>query len=453
MNAQKNNIEETLASLYNKYAQTIAKDQPGVMNNVRQPAISFFMQNGFPKRGSERYKYTDVAEAYRRGYGYSFDPFIPKMDKQFVFRCSVPNLETHIITLVNGWLANDKIDVPQGVVATTISKGAELYPDLFSEYYNKQAEKRMDSTVSLNTAFARSGLFLYIPDNLIVEKPIQIINIMVGPQPLMVNQRNLIIAGKGSQSKILLCDHTFSAQKFLLNNVSEVVLMPNSQLDCYNIQNFNDMSSQLSSLMFEQMADSRLLTNTLTLHGNFVRNNLEVLLNGSNAEANIYGLSLPKGTQHVDNFTSIDHAVPNCNSFELYKNILNDDSTGAFSGYVLVRKDAQKTNAMQTNKNICISPSSHMYTKPQLEIYADDVKCSHGATVGQLDDNALFYMRQRGIGEEEAKMMLMSAFAHEVVRAIRIPVLADRYNEMIENRLRGKQSDCGDCFMNCGNKG
>lgn len=452
MDKQKEKMENSLSALYNKYAETIAKNMPEAMNNARTAAIEIFSKNGFPKRGSERYKYTDVAEAYARGYGYSFTPFMPKTDRQFMFRCTVPGLDTYIVTIINGWLDIENTTVAEGVVATSIENGAKLFPDLFNKYYNQQAEKRADSIVALNTAFSRSGLFLYIPDNLVVDKPIQIINIMLGPRPMMVNQRNLIIAGRGSQSKILLCDHTQTEQKFLLNNVSEIVLQQDAKLDCYNIQNFNDQSSQISTLMFEQETNSHLLTNTLTLHGHFVRNNLEVLLKGEHAEANIYGLSLPKGTQHVDNYTFIDHAVPNCNSYELYKNILNDESTGAFSGYVLVRKDAQKTNAMQTNKNICITKSAKIYTKPQLEIYADDVKCSHGATVGQLDDAALFYMQQRGIGKDEARMMLMSAFAHEVVSAIDIPALAERYKEMIENRLRGKQTDCGDCMMHCNKK-
>ncbi len=450
MDEQKEKMEKSLSALYDKYAETIARNMPEAMNNAREAAIGYFKENGFPKRGSERYKYTDVAEAYTRGYGYSFTPFMPKTDRQFMFRCTVPNLDTYIVTIINGWLDAENTQVADGVVATSIENGAKLYPDLFNKYYNRQAEKRTDSTIALNTAFSRSGLFLYIPDNLVVDKPIQIINIMLGPRPMMINQRNLVIAGRGSQSKILLCDHTQTEQKFLLNNVSEIALQQDAKLDCYNIQNFNDQSSQISTLMFEQEANSHLLTNTLTLHGHFVRNNLEVLLKGEHAESEIYGLSLPTGHQHIDNYIYIDHAVPNCTSYELYKNVLDGDATGAFNGYVLVRPDAQKTNAMQTNRNICVSPSARMYSKPQLEIHADDVKCSHGSTIGQLDEQALFYMRQRGIGEWESRMMLMSAFAHEIVSTIRIPALANSYAELIDNRLRSNQTICDNCSLRCG---
>ena len=442
-------IKSKLTALYIQYASNIAYRMPAAMNRVREESIRKFAQKGLPQKGCERYRFTDIMAAFGHTYGYAIGPQKEQVDRQKAFRCAVSGLDTYTITVGNGWIDTQNGNLPAGVTVAGLAEGEQLHPDIFEANYNRLAATKNDTIISLNTAFARGGLFLYIPDNVVVDKPIQIVNVLSGGNPLMVNQRNLIVAGRGSQAKIVFCDHTLAERQFLLNNVTEVVMLDGSQLDCYSIQNLNDHSSQISSILIEQNAGSQLLANTLTLHGGFVRNNLEVLMNGQHAEANIYGLSLPCGHQHIDNFTYIDHAVPNCTSYELYKNVLNGDSVGAFGGYVLVRPDAQKTNAMQSNKNICISPSARMYTKPQLEIYADDVKCSHGATVGQLDENALFYMRQRGIGEEEAKMMLMSAFAHEVVRTIRIPILADRYAEMIENRLRGKQAACGECFMKC----
>ncbi|MBO4602335.1 MAG: Fe-S cluster assembly protein SufD [Salinivirgaceae bacterium] len=442
-------IKNKLTALYIQYASNIAYRMPAAMNRVREESIRKVAQKGLPQKGCERYRFTDIMGAFGHTYAYMIERPTISVDSKKAFHCAVPGLDTYTITIANGWIDAANSTVPDGVVATGLAEGAQRCPDLFAQHYNRLAAAKDDTTISLNTAFARSGIFLYIPDNVTIDKPIQVVNILSGDNPLMVNQRNLIVAGCGSQAKIVFCDHTLSERQFLLNNVTEIVMLDGSQLDCYSIQNLNDHSSQISSVMIEQNTDSQLLANTLTLHGGFVRNNLEVLMNGSHAEANIYGLSLPNGHQHVDNFTYIDHAVPECTSYELYKNVLNGHAVGAFGGYVLVRPNAQKTNAMQSNKNICVSSDSRMYTKPQLEIYADDVKCSHGATIGQLDENALFYMRQRGIGEEEAKMMLMSAFAHEVVRTIRIPILADRYAEMIENRLRGKQAACGECFMKC----
>ena len=442
-------IKDKLTALYRQYSASICAGMPEPMNRQREAAISLFSERGLPERRCERYRFTDIMAAFGHTYGYAINPNNEAVDSKKAFRCAVPGLDTYTITVANGWIDAANSTIPEGVVATGLAEGAQRCPDLFAQHYNRLAVAKDDTTISLNTAFARSGLFLYILDNVTIDKPIQIVNILSGENPLMVNQRNLIVAGRGSQAKIVFCDHTLSERQFLLNNVTEIVMLDRSQLDCYSIQNLNDHSSQIASVLIEQNADSQLLANTLTLHGGFVRNNLEVLMNGPHAEANIYGLSLPNGHQHIDNFTYIDHAVPECTSYELYKNVLNGHAVDAFGGYVLVRPNAQKTNAMQSNKNICVSSDSRMYTKPQLEIYADDVKCSHGATVGQLDENALFYMRQRGIGEDEARMMLMSAFAHEVVRTIRIPILADRYAEMIENRLRGKQAACGDCFMKC----
>lgn len=442
-------IKDKLTALYRKYETTIANGMPDAMNRHRASAIEHFSKCGIPAKGCERYKYTDMMIAYGHTYGYSFSPIKAKVDKLAMFRCSVPNLETYTVTVSNGWFDAENSVLPEGVTVSDIAVGAKSHPELFDMHYNTLASAKGDAILSLNTAFARSGIFIYIPDGVVVDKPIQIINILTGENPLMVNQRNLIVAGRGSQSKIVFCDHTLSSRQFMFNNLTEVFMLDGSMLDCYSIQNLNDSSSQISTLLFGQCADSRLLTNTLTLHGGFVRNNLEVLFSGQHAEARLYGLSLPDASQHIDNYTYIDHAVPDCTSYELYKNVLNGNATGAFNGYILVRPDAQKTNALQSNKNICISPTAKMFTKPQLEIYADDVKCSHGATVGQLDEKALFYMRQRCIGEDESRMMLMSAFAHEVVRTIDIPALADRYAEMIENRLRGKQSTCGDCFMHC----
>jgi Fe-S cluster assembly protein SufD len=442
-------IKDKLIALHRQYAAQIDEGMPEVIKHAHEGAAILFEALGLPQKGCERYRFTDVMGAFGHTYGYSFNPVAAASDAQSVFRCAVPDLDTYTIIINNGWIDLKNSSMPADVVVLELAEGARKYSKLFDSHYNRLADQVSDSIITLNTAFARGGLFLYIPDNVVVDKPIQIVNVLTGGNPLMVNQRNLIVAGRGSQAKIVICDHTLSNSQFLLNNVTETVLQPNSQLDCYCIQNLNDRSSQIASLLIEQSADSQLLANTLTLHGGFVRNNVEVMMAGQNAEANIYGLSLPAGHQFIDNFTYIDHAVPNCTSYELYKNILNDESVGVFSGYVLVRPDAQKTNAQQSNKNICISPAARMYTKPQLEIYADDVKCGHGATVGQLDESALFYMRQRCIGEDEARMMLMSAFAHEVVRTIRIPILAERYAEMIENRLRGRHAACGDCFMKC----
>lgn len=447
-----NTMKYKLINLYQQNKSAINENLPEYFNKFRNSAIGKFDSLGIPSKGDESHKYTDMMKAFGKTYGYSFKPSTPSIDKQTVFQCSVPDLDTDTITLENGWYHesnNSKTALHKSIVVMSMRDAVNKHSDLVEKYYNTLAGKSEIATTALNTAFAQDGMFMYIPDGVVLEKPIQIINILKGQNPLLVNQRNLIIAGKNSQAKVLFCDHTLSHQNFLANYVTEVFVEEDAVFDCYNIQNQHNSSSQITSLYIQQMKNSNTLINTLTLHGGFVRNNIGITLAGEYSEANVYGLSVVDGNQHVDNSTFIDHAVPNCQSKELYKNVLDDDATGAFSGRILVRPDAQKTLAFQSNKNICLTNTARFYTKPQLEIYADDVKCSHGATVGQIDEEALFYLQSRGIGGREARMMLMYAFVYEVIGHIRVPVLAESYGEMVEKRLRGEVSRCDNCFVHC----
>jgi Fe-S cluster assembly protein SufD len=447
-----NTMKYKLISLYQQNVQTIKEGLPENINKFRDSAIREFDMQGIPYKGEEKYKYTDLMQAFGKTYGYAFKAPNITVDSKTIFQCAVPDLDTHTLILENGWYYqknNEHAELPHEIIACSIREASVKHGALFEAHYNQQVLEHPESIASFNTAFAQDGMFLYIPEGFVMEKPIQIINLLRGSNPMLVNQRNLIIAGKNSQAKVIVCDHTLSHQNFLSNTVTEVFVKENAVFDFYNIQNQHNQSSQLSSLYIHQKKGSNTLCNTLTLHGGFVRNNVFVKLAEEYAEANVYGLALIDGKQHVDNYTFIDHAVPNCQSNEMYKNVLDDESTGAFNGRILVRPDAQKTKAFQSNKNICLSPSSRFNTKPQLEIYADDVKCSHGATIGQIDEDAIFYLQSRGIGGREARMMLMYAFAYEVIRNIRVPVLTERYGELVEKRLRGELSRCEGCFVHC----
>jgi Fe-S cluster assembly protein SufD len=253
----------------------------------------------------------------------------------------------------------------------------------------------------------------------------------------------------GSDVKIVICDHTLSPQKFLTNAVTEIEVGENASFDYYKVQNEHNDSVQVSHTYIHQEANSNVQSTVITLHGGLVRNNLNIKLDGEGSDCKAYGLYFTDKTQHVDNFVFIDHAKPNCTSNQLYKGILDDQSMGAFTGRILVARDSQKTLAYQKNSNLLLTSDARMNTKPQLEIYADDVKCSHGATVGQIDEDALFYMRSRGISEKEARLLLQYAFAHEVLNEIKIEPLQIRMNELIEKRLRGELSKCNNCAMHC----
>jgi Fe-S cluster assembly protein SufD len=265
----------------------------------------------------------------------------------------------------------------------------------------------------------------------------------------MVQHRNLFILENNAEAKVLVCDHTLCKEDFITNSVTEIYTGQNSKIDVTRVQNEHNNAVQLTNTYVHQERNSKSDSNYITLHGGVVRNNLMVFMNDENCENNALGLFLADQNQHVDNFTYVNHLKPNCLSNQLYKGILDDNATGAFNGRIHVWRDAQKTLAYQKNNNILLTDSATMNSKPQLEIYADDVKCSHGATVGQLDTDALFYLRSRGIPEKESRHLLMYAFAYEVLSKIKLPALQERIIDLVDKRLRGELSRCNNCKMQC----
>jgi Fe-S cluster assembly protein SufD len=266
----------------------------------------------------------------------------------------------------------------------------------------------------------------------------------------MLHYRNLFIMEENAGAEVIVCDHTMSPFRFLTNSVTEIYAGKGARFFYSRIQNEHLNSNLLTNLFIHQEADSTVRSNTITLHGGLIRNNTNVLLNAEGCNNETYGLFMSDKNQHIDNYVNIDHAEPNCTSTQLFKGILDEQSTGAFNGRILVRQDAQKTLAYQTNNNIVMSDEARMNSKPQLEIYADDVRCSHGATTGQLDEDALFYMQARGIPRKEARLLMLYAFAHEVIDKIQVIPLKDRINHLVDKRLRGELSRCNNCSMACG---
>jgi Fe-S cluster assembly protein SufD len=322
---------------------------------------------------------------------------------------------------------------------------AEAHPELVSKYYGKLAKTSEDGITAFNTTFVQDGVFFYVPKGVVMDRTIQLVNILRADVDFMVNRRVLIVLEEGAQAKLLFCDHAQDQVNFLTTQVVEVFAGENSVLDMYELEETHIANTRISNCYVRQDAGSNVLLNGMTLHNGTTRNRTHVLLAGEHAEITLCGMAIEDKNQTVDNYTFIDHAVSNCTSNELFKYVLDDESRGAFAGKVLVRKDAQKTFSQQTNRNLCITKECRMFTQPQLEIYADDVKCGHGATVGQLDEGALFYMQARGISQREARLLLMFAFVNEVVDNIRIDVLKERLHMLIEKRFRGELSKCVGC--------
>lgn len=419
-----------------------------LLNRMRDVSIKRFAKMGIPDFKNEDYKYTNLKPAFEKSYLQELvrEPGLINLNE--IFKCNVPQLDTHLVFLVNGWFYsgnNPGEELPKGVVLGGLEQIANERPELIENYLNRQAGLSNDPFVALNTAFAKDGFFMYIPKGVVVEKPVQVINLLSSNENLMATQRNLIIAEADSRVKVLVCDHTLTNPSVIFNVVSEAYVGEGAVVDVYIIQNHHNQSTTINSTFYKQERNSTLVTGAISLHGGLIRNNLKVTFNGDHSEANIYGISFTDKKQHVDNFILIEHASPNCTSNQIYKNVLDNESTGAFAGRIHVARDAQQTNAFQRNNNVLLSDKARMQTKPQLIIDADDVKCSHGATVGQIDEEALFFLRARGIGEKEARMMLMNAFAHEVVQKITIEPLRNQIDELIEKRLKGEISLCHDC--------
>ena len=443
-------IEKEYINLWKDNLPKIEAPCSKAMNRFRTEAADKFQQAGFPDTKDENYQRTDLKKVFKHNYGLDFDRREFAIDLHEVFKCDVPELDTHLVFLVNGWYYSNNIQpegLPEGVIVCSILEASQKHPELFDTYYNQQAAKSDDAMVSFNTMFAQDGLFIYIPKGVVVEKPIQVINILNSTQDMCINQRGLIISEENSQAKVLVCDHTMTEKRFVANHVRELYVAKNAQLDYYLIENQHNFVNQIISTFIHQEEQSNFLSNFITLHNGLTRNNTYVNLAGEHCENHLYGMALTDKKQHVDNYTNVIHAVPNCISNEFFKYVLDDYSSGSFRGRIYVAKDAQKTAAYQTNKNICLTKDAKMHTKPQLEIYADDVKCSHGATVGQLNEDALFYMRSRGISESEARLLLMFAFTHDVIENIRLEPLKERIHDLVEKRFRGELSKCVGCAI------
>lgn len=442
--------EQQYIDLFSQTEAMICRHSAEVLNAPRAAAFADFERLGFPTRKQEKYKYTDVSKFFEPDYGLNLNRLDIPVNPYEVFKCDVPNMSTSLYFVVNDGFYSKALPashLPEGVLFGSLKEMAEKYPELVGKYYGKLADTSKDGVTAFNTAFAQDGVLLYVPKNVTVERPIQLVNILRGDVDFLVNRRVLIVLEEGAQARMLMCDHAMDNVNFLATQVIEVFVGANAFFDLYELEETHTSTVRISNLYVKQEANSNVLLNGMTLYNGTTRNTTEVLLAGEGAEIRLCGMAIEDKNQHVDNHTTIDHAVPNCTSNELFKYVLDDQSVGAFSGLVLVRPGAQHTSSQQTNRNLCATRDARMYTQPQLEIYADDVKCSHGATVGQLDENALFYMRQRGIPEREARLLLMFAFVNEVVDTIRLDALKDRLHLLVEKRFRGELNKCQGCAI------
>ncbi len=403
----------------------------------RKEAIEHFDRLGFPTTKHEEWKYTDVKNLLKQDF--DFNPASTSVPASGLQNLLIPNTEANNVVFVNGIYQPELSAItsaPEDIVIKDFSAAYASHASLIDSYFAKYAAYDKNAFVALNTAFANKGTFIYVPANKVIEKPVIIYHISDTSTGKPANMpRNLVVAGKNSQTSIVEVYLSKGTEAGFTNVVTEIIVQDNASVDHVKIQNENSRVYHISTTQVYQSRDSKFASVTISLSGEIVRNDLNIVLDAQNCEANLFGLYMPDGKGHVDNHTLVDHAKPHSYSNELYKGILDGKSTGVFNGKIFVRQDAQKTNAFQSNKNILLSKEASMNTKPQLEIFADDVKCSHGATTGQLDEDMLFYLRSRGIGINEAKALLMYAFATDIINQIPIEAVRLYVEQVIANRL------------------
>ncbi|WP_136480461.1 Fe-S cluster assembly protein SufD [Cognatitamlana onchidii] len=411
-------------------------DVDSYVHDVRTDAIKVFEEKGFPSKKEEAWKYTSLNKILKEDYS-----VFPKQENALEYKdvkkYFIHDIDTYKIIFIDGKYSShlsetthDGIDVCLMSAALTKPK----YRLIIENYFNKAATK--ESLASLNTAFSSEGAYIHIPKNKIADKPIQILHFSTGNESATLLQpRNLIVAEENSHVQIIERHQNLTDNPVLTNSVTEIFAKKRAIVDYYKIQNDTAKASLIDNTFIKQQRESVASVHTFAFGGKLTRNNLNFYQEGERIDSILKGVTILGDKEHVDHNTLVHHIEPNCESHQDYKGVFGDNATGVFNGKIIVEKEAQKTNAFQSNNNILISDKASINTKPQLEIFADDVKCSHGCTIGQLDESALFYMQSRGIPKKEAKALLMYAFCNNVLSSVKIPEVKYRINKIIANKL------------------
>jgi len=431
------NLKEKLITSFLAFENSFSTNTENDFHDIRSKAFEHFEQNGFPTRKDEEWKYTSLKSLLNHDYS-----LFPKTENDIEFKdvkkYFLNEIESYKIVFIDGVFSSFLSDTTHDSYDICLLSAAlkkPKYKMVIDHYFNTIASKK-ESITSLNTAFSKEGAYIQIPKNTVLQKPIQIMYFSTGSEAqIMLQPRNLIIVGENSHAQIVERHQSINDNVVLTNSVSEIFAKKRAIIDYYKIQNDQITSSLIDNTYVQQQQQSIVSVNTFSFGGNLTRNNLEFYQEGEHITSNLNGITIIGGKQLVDNHTLVNHKYPNCESHELYKGIYADSATGVFNGKVIVEKEAQKTNAFQQNNNILIDDNASVNAKPQLEIFADDVKCSHGCTIGQLDDNALFYMQSRGIPKKEANALLLYAFANAALEKIKIPELKTRISKLIAAKL------------------
>ncbi|MCL6266767.1 Fe-S cluster assembly protein SufD [Flagellimonas myxillae] len=428
-------LKDKLLSSFIAFENNVDLDSP--VHEVRSEAIKNFEAKGFPSKKEEAWKYTSLNSIQKVDFSV-FPKQENTLDYKDIKKYFLHEIDTYKIVFIDGVYSSylsetthDGVDVC--LMSAAFSK--PMYKQIIELYFNKVASKD-ESLTTLNTAFSREGAYIYIPKNKAPRKPIQIVHFATGNEAAMMLQpRNLIIAEENAEVQIIERHQSLTGNEVFTNSVTEIFAAKDANVDYYKVQNDAKTASLVDNTYIAQKDNSVVRVHTFSFGGKLIRNNLNFYQNGQHVDSTLKGVTILGEKQHVDHHTLVHHAQPNCESHQDYKGIFGEKSTGVFNGKIIVDQIAQKTNAFQQNNNILLSDKATINTKPQLEIFADDVKCSHGCTIGQLDEDALFYLQSRGIPKKEATALLMYAFANNVLESVRIPEVKKRINKIIATTL------------------
>ena len=428
-------LKEKLLSSFIAFENENSLDN-SFLNELRSEAIKNFEISGFPSKKNEAWKYTSLKGLLNRDYS-----LFPESEQSIEYKDVQPyfihEIDSYKIVFIDGKYAShlsqtthDEIDVCLMSAALTQSK----YQPVIENYFNKIAST--DGLNALNTAFCSEGAYIHIKKNKVSKRPIQIIHLSTGKElALLLQPRNLIVVDENAHVQVIERHQSLTENPTLTNSVTEIFAAKRAYIDYYKIQNDKAEASLIDNTFIDQQQESNVAVHTFSLGGKLTRNNLNFYQNGQHIDSTLKGVTIIGQKQHVDHNTLVHHIAPNCESHQDYKGIFSESAIGVFNGKVVVEKEAQKTNAFQANNNLLVNDKATINTKPQLEIFADDVKCSHGCTIGQLDENAMFYLQTRGIPLIEAKALLMYAFANNVLNSVKIPQLKKRINKLIAKKL------------------
>jgi len=447
-------LKNAIQKQYNKIFPGLQESE--YIHNIRKNGFELFDKQGFPHNKIEKWRHKAIDTLLEENTTSAFytiqdqpNPYRPVGE---YFTCDIKDIGTSMYTFLNGWYVYH--DQPlefheNGMVVGSILAAFEQFPELIKTYFAQIDPGKLDGLISLNQALFTDGLFVYVPDNVTIEQPIQIVSVVDSSEKIMVQLRHLVIVGKNSSLSLVHCDDSIHEENSFMNNILEADIAENGQLHYYKMENKDKHTLLVNNTFVNQKRNSRFISNIITFNSGYVRNGIQVNLNEPGADAKLYGLYLVDKQQYADNQVYVLHNAPDCTSNQIYKGIADDEAGANFNGHIVVQKDAQRTAAYQVNRNIALTDDAKITTRPFLEIYADDVKCSHGATVGQLDESAMFYIRSRGICLRNARMLLMYAFANEVANFVEIDKLRERLNDMIKRRLKGELTICDQCMLHC----